>query len=52
MYYILVRVRVCVVWVGVPGRVLAPAQYAARRHIVICDLSGSTILFDIISRTA
>jgi hypothetical protein len=52
-----VGVRVCV---GVGARARACAckrvalliQHATCSHIVICDLSGSTMFFDIISQTA
>ena len=55
--YVCARVRV---GVGVVARALACAcarvalliQHVTRCHIVICGLSGSTIVFDIISQTA
>ena len=54
-------VCVCVfVWVGVGvrarvcarARVASLIQHSARRHIVICSVSGPTILCNIISYTA
>ena len=41
------RVRACAY-----AHVALLIQHVRRRHIVICGLSGSTIFFDIISKTA